>query len=1121
MGHKNRYPGVVPFTEDQKDVFFGRNDDIEKLKNLILVRKQVLLYAKSGIGKSSLLNAGVLPKFSNKYVVLKIRFTSWTPGNKISPVQAVLNILKEEDKQSDHSFGQTILDELIEGSDYKKSLWYYFKQKKLQNDHRTFLLVFDQFEELFTYPHNYVEDFKQQLFEITNADISDEIAKLISTKPEFEDDDRIDDLYSELKIKTVYAIRSDRLSLLNRLSDKISNIQRDFYELEPLDQEQAISAIIGPAIKDDDKFISPAFKYEPEAIEKIINALTNTDTQTIESTQLQIVCHRIEENLITLAGSDGILSAKKGSGSLILTETDIPDFKDIFKEYYHNSIDKLPDNEQQNARVFIEDELIRNSQRISLDEGHCKDKINKAILDILVNSHLLRREKNSLGNDSYELSHDTLVEPILEDKEERVKKEKERELYIAHKQATRQRNLKIRNSFIGIFVILILLGFLLYTINLYHVAQNAEQKAEIEKSKALSSASLTKSFFERDKNPTQSLLNVIDALGYDSTNLDAQLQLIDLYANETFYKDLFKNNAITSFVDLSPDEQLIIVADHSNKPKLIDIGGNQILEFPPKHNGKIEKAIFFANSQKILTGGRDGKVFIWDKFGAPLYSADCGNVVWAVAILRNKIIIAGDNNGFIHLYDITMRPVNSIKAHADSIGFIATNDQSGQFATIARDKIIQVFDTNGTLRNTIELPCEAKAITFLEDRIVAGCVNGSVMIYGNDGLLLYEFLAHTGPVQFLNWDSKSKTLISIGTIDNTIKLWDINLRLIKVLKGHNALIRNAIAFNSGDRILSCAENGMVVIHEVKNPGSDELFLQPNTFHPVACKGNSNEFLLGDPFGNIKLLDENLKGIDSINAHEKGILSLASSEDGSIIVSSSKLNDLKIWDQNFKLIKMLDEFKSPIYCIAINNQEKLILIGELAGEAYLISFSGEIIASKDLKNQSIYDIDFVNNEMVVAACQGHDLAFWNFGNESIGKFTHGFTYASSIETLDEFIFFGGAKQEVYIFDFGKFEVVGEFGKHQSQILSICLSGDNNKIVTTDGDSLAILTLLPDLDKYQEFCVKNPFVQGEDKIRSAKFSGDGSFIITSSQSGYIRKIIVDYKSILDLLKEKGYF
>ncbi len=55
------YVGPRPFGRDEKDLFFGRDREARDLCSLVVAHPIVLLYAASGAGKSSLLNAGLIP----------------------------------------------------------------------------------------------------------------------------------------------------------------------------------------------------------------------------------------------------------------------------------------------------------------------------------------------------------------------------------------------------------------------------------------------------------------------------------------------------------------------------------------------------------------------------------------------------------------------------------------------------------------------------------------------------------------------------------------------------------------------------------------------------------------------------------------------------------------------------------------------------------------------------------------------------------------------------------------------------------------------------------------------------------------------------------------------------
>ena len=59
---KVRYPGAQPFDTGQQDIFFGRDKDTDLIYKRIRLDQITVIYGKSGTGKSSLVNAGVIPR---------------------------------------------------------------------------------------------------------------------------------------------------------------------------------------------------------------------------------------------------------------------------------------------------------------------------------------------------------------------------------------------------------------------------------------------------------------------------------------------------------------------------------------------------------------------------------------------------------------------------------------------------------------------------------------------------------------------------------------------------------------------------------------------------------------------------------------------------------------------------------------------------------------------------------------------------------------------------------------------------------------------------------------------------------------------------------------------------
>jgi len=431
MNNITRYPGIPPFMPEQKDVFFGRSADTQRLYNLVLTEKTVLLQAKSGLGKSSIINAGLLPLLqeNRQAAIFSFRFGNYTTQS-LAPVQNMVNTLMQNREVG------SFLDMLIPN---ENSLYYHFKTLQAQNPAREFYLIFDQFEELFTYPNEQVFTFKKQLAEALHGHLPKHFQIMLDRKRNLPgatlpNEQELKLLDSTPNICILFAIRADRLSELEQIADYLPQILRHRFELKPLNREQIVEAIVQPA-HSTSSFNSPVFDYDNQTVQTIVNYLTNNNTLPAETTQLQIVCQKFEK-----------MAMEKGEGFRVQNEH-LPDFKDVFIEFYRDSIAQIAKDKQKVSTVFIEDHLIATGHRISLDKLVCLTHIDQTNLDTLEKNHLLRAERNSTGGTSYELAHDTLVAPILEvrkarierEEEERTEKERLEELRLAHEKAEQER----------------------------------------------------------------------------------------------------------------------------------------------------------------------------------------------------------------------------------------------------------------------------------------------------------------------------------------------------------------------------------------------------------------------------------------------------------------------------------------------------------------------------------------------------------------------------------------------------------------------------------------------------------------------------------------------------------
>lgn len=445
--YKDRYPGLVPFDKGQSTIFFGREQEKKELFYQICLEKIVVLFSKSGLGKSSLLNAGIFPLLeASGYVPVRVRFSSVTDNEAAGE-----NILLRDFKS------------LLKGEQYKSNieynkesprLWEYIKavpagelvsteaiQEKIPESNespiskgvRTLntitsepvpVFIFDQFEEFFHHPAQHQQEFLSQLAEIVHQETPYRILDWIT---EIEPEERTEQQvkWSEQpSIKIVFSLRSDALANMQSLGSFIPTVLRNRYELKPLTPDQAAKAITEPAGKNDlGSGYTPPFSFDPGTLNEIIKMLKG-NTNEIESSQLQIVCNFIEEKIRKQVVENGLSSPLLVNAAVI---NPAEDFRPILDSFYESQLNKIEDpNERELARKLIEDNLVINGLRETISKNKLINVfgISEDLIEEIQNTRLIREETTNLGS-TYELSHDTLVETVEESKNKRLAKEKE------------------------------------------------------------------------------------------------------------------------------------------------------------------------------------------------------------------------------------------------------------------------------------------------------------------------------------------------------------------------------------------------------------------------------------------------------------------------------------------------------------------------------------------------------------------------------------------------------------------------------------------------------------------------------------------------------------------------
>lgn len=383
------WPGLATYEEDARAWFFGRDNEAEALLRLIRMAPLTVLYGRSGLGKSSLLKAGLFPRLREQAmlpVYLRLDFSAQASED---PMAQMARRLDEE-----------ILAAGLEAPprDADETLWHWLHRRDFElwsadNKPWTPVLVLDQFEELFSRSSGdpaRTGALFDQLADLAENRIPQDVAAQRDGRSTL-------DLLSQ-RYRMVLSFREDFLPELRAWERKLPSLLRNDLRLVAMTRAQAIGAAqqAGSAV------------LAPGVAERLVDFVGGLGVAAGPST--------IEPALLSLCGAELVRRAPDGriDAELLATAG-----QDILEGFYRGALADMPDS----VHVFIEERLLQGDRTrgsYAREEALTQGFITREQLARLTDQRRLLRIEQEGGVPRIELIHDRLVEVVRRARERRA-----------------------------------------------------------------------------------------------------------------------------------------------------------------------------------------------------------------------------------------------------------------------------------------------------------------------------------------------------------------------------------------------------------------------------------------------------------------------------------------------------------------------------------------------------------------------------------------------------------------------------------------------------------------------------------------------------------------------------
>ncbi|MBD2339858.1 hypothetical protein H6G64_23080 [Calothrix sp. FACHB-156] len=1021
----------------------GRQQDINRLIERMgrPDHKLTVIYGQSGVGKSSILQAGLIPTLKQKSIgtrdvlpVLVQVYTDWVRelGNRLQ--EALSDLIP-----SHHFYA-------LEGA---KAI---FKQLH-HNDANNLLtvLIFDQFEEFFFV---YREPKQRQAF----YNFLNECLEIPF-------------------VKIILSLREDYLHYLlecnNRLADfdVISNNILDksiLYYLGNFSEKDTKSVIQNLAIR-------TQLSLESSLIDNLVIDLAR-DLGEVRPIELQVVGAQLQTEKITKIEQYQQFGTKEKLVERFLEEI----VKDCGSE-----------NERaaQLILYLLTDENntrpIKTHSELAKDLAVEADKLD-LVLKILVGSGLVFRIPES-PNGHYQLVHDYLVSFIRQQRGAKILAELEKEK-AQRKLAEATLNQVLKRRLLEAYIAGVAMATLAILAVVFGVgAEHERRQAERSQILALSASSTALLTSNQELDALIEALRAgqqLKRISWEESNAKIKV----LATLQQALEEVTERNRLEEHGDslwsvvFSPDNQLLASCSRDQTIKIWSLDGT-LLQTLEAHSDGITSLSFSSDSQTLASSSLDKTVNIWRRnkttglFDMKPYKTlkMHGDWIYSVSLSPDgEFIATASNDTTIKLWSKDGSLVNILRGHQGSVNWVSFSPDSQFIASAGEDKTVKIWRRDGSLVTTLQGHQGGVLVLAFSPNgkfLASGSRDKTVKLWRREhtnskdsfGFRLdTTLLEHKNQVWGLSFSADSEKLAS-GSEDNTINLWSVNGNLLKTFKGHTDRV-TTVAFSPDNKLLASGSYDKSI----------KLWSLDTPRRPI------------------------LKG------HRNKVLSLAWSPDGQMLASGSQDHTVKLWQRHpssgemaFRVKKTLMEHKDKVTSVSFDPKGEILASGSYDKTVKLWRTDGTFLKTLQGHSDGVINVNFSHNgQLLASAGKDKTVKLWSRDGHLLRTLVGHQDRVNSVHFSPEDKVIASASDDKTV---KLWRTDGTLLKtltgHKSWVLGISFSPDRQTLATAGWDNTIKLW------SYNGILLKT--MKGNiDSVSSVSFSPDSKMLTSASWDATVK-------------------
>ena len=577
----------------------------------------------------------------------------------------------------------------------------------------------------------------------------------------------------------------------------------------------------------------------------------------------------------------------------------------------------------------------------------------------------------------------------------------------------------------------------------------------------------------------------------------------------------------------------------------------------------------------VVSGSDDSTVKLWTPRGEIIRSLDHPSGIADVLFSPDGTLIASAClDRTIRLYQANGDFIRAIETPLASVTSLAFSPTEPLLAATYSDTFVRLWTLDGTLVRSLEGHEDwVRAIAFSPDgqTIATGGEDRTVRLWKVTGEPICTLKGHQGWVRSLAFSPDGERLVSAGDA-NTIRMWSRAGRKIKTLYGHEDWVRSVAFSPDGTRIVSGSDDRTVRIWSAGGT-VEQVFNQRSSVHSVVWQADGKSVVSGGDDDQIhiwhlngppepicqahssivwsarwhpkeeKILsasgDNTLKIwsgdgtlLKSISGHEKGTHNAEWSPDGRFFASASADYSVRIWDADGSFVRSLIGHGDSVWQVCYNSSGRMLASVSSDKTLRLWTDKGNMLKTYSEHTDTVWHVDFSpDGQYLITASEDKTLRLWHVEKGLLQTIPahDGGVWCAVFSPEGDFVASGGEDGDVRLWrvtqddEYLRIETDPTvFRGHRDWVRSLSFSPSGQFIASaSDDDTVRLWSITEETVARQnaeesgEFQLLPPLTGHKDVIWDVDFDRTGERIVSAGADGTMR--VWDFR--LEKLVQKG--